>query len=98
MEFACINNNRLSSMLMQFYVLPKIQNGSCKPYVPPMLNLPAHTAALAVKFYQGDMFPPAYAKDTMYIAEVRLISHHQSVFIIASSPPTPQPAAWFLES
>jgi glucose/arabinose dehydrogenase len=63
-----------------------------------MLNLPAHTAALAVKFYQGDMFPPAYAKDTMYIAEVRLRSHHQTVFTIESSSPTPLLAAWFLES
>lgn len=32
----------------------------CPEFSPPALKLPAHVAALGMRFYTGDMFPPAY--------------------------------------
>lgn len=40
----------------------------CKNYVPPVQKLAPHTAALGMKFYTGDMFPPDY-KNQVFIAE-----------------------------
>lgn len=33
---------------------------SCKDYVPPVLNLGAHVAALGMRFYRGSQFPADY--------------------------------------
>lgn len=41
---------------------------SCDQFTLPVLNLGAHVAALGMKFYQGDMFPPHY-KGSIFIAE-----------------------------
>lgn len=41
---------------------------SCDNYTPPVAKLNAHTAALGMKFYTGDMFPEAY-KGQVFIAE-----------------------------
>jgi glucose/arabinose dehydrogenase len=40
----------------------------CSDFVPPVQNLGAHVAPLAVKFYTGDMFPEEY-KGQAFIAE-----------------------------
>jgi glucose/arabinose dehydrogenase len=32
----------------------------CSEFTPPELNMPAHTAALGMRFYTGKMFPPEY--------------------------------------
>ena len=41
---------------------------SCDEFSPPTLKLGAHVAALGMKFYQGEMFPPHY-KGSIFIAE-----------------------------
>lgn len=41
---------------------------SCKDYVPPVLKLGAHVAALGMRFYEGRMFPPAY-RGAILVAE-----------------------------
>tara|TARA_R110002051_G_scaffold82851_2_gene147316 strand:- start:253 stop:1443 length:1191 start_codon:yes stop_codon:yes gene_type:complete len=40
----------------------------CSDFVSPALQLGAHVAPLAIKFYTGDMFPPNF-KDKAFIAE-----------------------------
>ncbi|KPJ77723.1 MAG: sorbosone dehydrogenase [Deltaproteobacteria bacterium SG8_13] len=41
---------------------------SCDEFTPPALKLGAHVAALGMKFYRGEMFPPHY-KGSIFIAE-----------------------------
>ena len=41
---------------------------SCDEFAPPALKLGAHVAALGMKFYQGEMFPPHY-RGSIFIAE-----------------------------
>ena len=41
---------------------------SCNEFAPPALKLGAHVAALGMKFYGGEMFPPQY-KNSIFIAE-----------------------------
>ena len=41
---------------------------SCDEFTPPALKLGAHVAALGMKFYDGEMFPPHY-KGNIFIAE-----------------------------
>jgi glucose/arabinose dehydrogenase len=40
----------------------------CSEFVPPVLNLPAHVAALGMRFYTGNMFPPDY-RGQIFVAE-----------------------------
>lgn len=40
----------------------------CKDYTPPVVTLGPHVAALGMKFYTGNMFPPEY-KNRVFIAE-----------------------------
>ena len=40
----------------------------CQSSTPPVLELPAHVAALGMRFYEGSMFPPQY-KGQVFIAE-----------------------------
>jgi glucose/arabinose dehydrogenase len=48
---------------------PEYGNPShCKSSTPPALELPAHVAALGMRFYTGSMFPPEY-KNQIFIAE-----------------------------
>ncbi|MDE2155469.1 MAG: sorbosone dehydrogenase family protein [Xanthomonadaceae bacterium] len=48
---------------------PKFGKGkSCKDYVPPVLDLGAHVAALGMRFYTGNQFPADY-KGAIIIAE-----------------------------
>lgn len=48
---------------------PKFGDGhACSDYTPPVAKLNAHTAALGMKFYTGDMFPEEY-KGHVLIAE-----------------------------
>ena len=42
--------------------------GSCADSIPPVLELPAHVAALGLTFYTGIMFPEEYHHQ-MFIAE-----------------------------
>jgi glucose/arabinose dehydrogenase len=42
--------------------------GSCKDAVPPIVKLDAHVAALGMRFYTGELFPPQY-RDRIIIAE-----------------------------
>jgi glucose/arabinose dehydrogenase len=51
--------------------IPDPEYGSaedCKSSTPPALELPAHVAALGMRFYTGSMFPPEY-KNQVFIAE-----------------------------
>jgi glucose/arabinose dehydrogenase len=41
---------------------------ACTEFVPPALELPAHVAALGMRFYTGAMFPRAY-QNQIFIAE-----------------------------
>ena len=41
---------------------------SCGEFVPPALELPAHVAALGMRFYAGSMFPASW-KNSVFIAE-----------------------------
>jgi glucose/arabinose dehydrogenase len=41
---------------------------SCDEFAPPALKLGAHVAALGIKFYNGEMFPPQF-KGNIFIAE-----------------------------
>ena len=41
---------------------------SCEEFSPPSLKLGAHVAALGMKFYSGEMFPPHY-RGSIFIAE-----------------------------
>jgi glucose/arabinose dehydrogenase len=41
---------------------------SCAEFAPPALRLPAHVAALGMKFYTGSQFPPEY-RNRIFIAE-----------------------------
>ena len=41
---------------------------SCSEFTPPQLELPAHVAALGMRFYTGSMFPASY-KNSIFIAE-----------------------------
>lgn len=41
---------------------------SCAEFSPPALRLPAHVAALGMKFYTGSQFPPEY-RNRIFIAE-----------------------------
>ncbi len=40
----------------------------CVEFVPPALTLPAHVAALGMRFYTGTMFPPSY-QNQIFVAE-----------------------------
>ncbi|MDR8967987.1 PQQ-dependent sugar dehydrogenase [Burkholderia multivorans] len=40
----------------------------CRRYVPPVLKLGAHVAALGMRFYTGSMFPASY-RNNVFIAE-----------------------------
>ena len=40
----------------------------CKDFVPPVLDLGPHVAALGMRFYTGSMFPPAY-RNQIFIAQ-----------------------------
>jgi glucose/arabinose dehydrogenase len=40
----------------------------CAQYIPPALKLPAHVAALGMRFYTGKMFPEKY-RNQIFIAE-----------------------------
>ncbi len=42
--------------------------GTCADSVPPVVELPAHVAALGMAFYDGDMFPAEY-RNQIFIAE-----------------------------
>jgi glucose/arabinose dehydrogenase len=39
---------------------PDLARGACTDYVAPALELPAHSAALGMRFYDGDRFPERY--------------------------------------
>jgi glucose/arabinose dehydrogenase len=41
---------------------------SCDDFTPPSMRLGPHVAALGMRFYTGDMFPPAY-RNQIFIAE-----------------------------
>lgn len=41
---------------------------SCSDFTPPVVDLPAHVAALGLKFYKGSMFPKEYHHN-MFVAE-----------------------------
>lgn len=41
---------------------------SCGEFVPPALELPAHVAALGMRFYTGSMFPASW-KNSIFVAE-----------------------------
>ncbi|HWR97889.1 MAG TPA: PQQ-dependent sugar dehydrogenase [Candidatus Methanoperedens sp.] len=41
---------------------------SCADFVPPLLGLGAHVAALGMRFYSGSQFPPEY-RGSIFIAE-----------------------------
>jgi len=41
---------------------------SCSEFTPPEVKLPAHVAALGMRFYSGKMFPEEY-KNKIFIAE-----------------------------
>ena len=41
---------------------------SCGEFVPPALELPAHVAALGMRFYAGSMFPASW-KNSIFVAE-----------------------------
>lgn len=41
---------------------------ACAEFEPPAFNLPAHVAALGMKFYTGSQFPPEY-RNRIFIAE-----------------------------
>jgi glucose/arabinose dehydrogenase len=48
---------------------PSLNRGKgCDQYAPPALRLPAHVAALGVRFYRGKMFPQTY-RDRIFITE-----------------------------
>ena len=48
---------------------PELGKGhSCSEFTPPEMKLPAHVAALGIRFYTGKMFPPEY-KDMAFICE-----------------------------
>jgi glucose/arabinose dehydrogenase len=48
---------------------PQFAHGhSCAEFVPPAWNLPAHVAAVGMRFYGGGMFPEEY-RDGIFIAE-----------------------------
>jgi len=48
---------------------PELANGrSCDEFTPPTVRLPAHVAALGLRFYTGTMFPESY-RDRLYVAE-----------------------------
>jgi len=48
---------------------PQFAHGhSCAEFVPPAWNLPAHVAAVGMRFYGGGMFPKEY-RDGIFIAE-----------------------------
>jgi glucose/arabinose dehydrogenase len=52
-----------------FLLDPKLGKGrSCAEFVPPAAKLPAHVAALGVRFYQGSAFPAEY-RGQAFIAE-----------------------------
>jgi hypothetical protein len=40
----------------------------CSDFTPPAINLGPHVAALGMRFYTGEMFPPEY-RDQIFIAE-----------------------------
>jgi glucose/arabinose dehydrogenase len=40
----------------------------CSEFVPPVLNLPPHVAALGMRFYTGTMFPSEY-RGQIFVAE-----------------------------
>jgi glucose/arabinose dehydrogenase len=44
------------------------QKRSCAEFVPPVMKLGPHVAALGMRFYTGAMFPPEY-RDQIFIAE-----------------------------
>lgn len=44
------------------------QNKSCDQFTPPAMKLQAHTAALGMRFYTGDMFPESY-RNAAFICE-----------------------------
>lgn len=44
------------------------QGVDCAEYIPPVQDLVAHTAALGIEFYDGDMFPETY-KNQIFVAE-----------------------------
>jgi len=44
------------------------QKHACSEFTPPALKLPAHVASLGMRFYTGEMFPPAY-RNQIFIAE-----------------------------
>ena len=46
---------------------PDVKGRQCSEFSPPALLLGAHTAALGMRFYTGDMFPAEY-KNSMFIA------------------------------
>ena len=46
---------------------PDVQGRACSEFSAPALLLGAHTAALGIRFYTGDMFPAEY-KNSMFIA------------------------------
>ena len=41
---------------------------SCSDFTPPVIELSAHVAPLGMRFYRGEMFPPAY-RGQIFIAE-----------------------------
>lgn len=48
---------------------PELRSGkNCDEYAPAQLHLPAHVAALGMKFYTGQMFPEEY-RGAIFIAE-----------------------------
>lgn len=48
---------------------PKYGKGrNCSDYVPPAIKLGPHVAALGMRFYTGEMFPPGY-RNQVFIAE-----------------------------
>ena len=46
---------------------PDVKGRQCSEFSPPALLLGAHTAALGMRFYTGDMFPAEY-RNSMFIA------------------------------
>ncbi len=47
-------------------------------FTPPRVPLGPHVAALGMRFYTGDMFPPEY-KNQIFIAEHWVVESHQTV-------------------
>lgn len=41
----------------------------CSEFAPPAAKLGAHVAALGMRFYTGNAFPPEYRRNTIFIAE-----------------------------